>query len=888
MIRLFIIVQIFFSFLFSTCLAQENIVVLDLRCENLRNPLGIDKTMPRFSWKIQSDKQGTEQKAFQVLVASDVSLLDKNRADLWNSGKIVSSNNIMISYKGKVLNSGSVVFWKVRIWDESGHVSSWSPVSEFSIGLLNKQDWRASYIGFPQQTDSSECPQLKKSFNVENIGKRVFLYVNSLGYHEVYLNGKKVGNNVLAPAVSQFNKRSLVIVYDVSSLVRKGRNDLILWLGNGWYSEGLPGVVNKSPLVKAQLEQLTGMRRKIILVTDSSWVGKNSEYTRIGLWRANHFGGEQLDGRLAKNGLSVGKYNTPNWSPVSVVSVPEHEVSPQMVEGNIIQETLKPVKISSLSDKTFLIDMGKSLTGWLEIHFPKLQKSQKVVLEYCDHMKGNGDFVDQRQVDRYIASGETPEVFKDKFNYHGFRYVRVSNLDEAPSLDSIRAYLIHPDYGLGSKFECSDSDLNKIHDMIYYTLRCLSLGGYLVDCPQLERLGYGGDGNASTMTAQTMFNLAPLYRNWLQAWGDCVREDGGMPHTAPNPYAAGGGPYWCGFIITASWNTFMNYGDLLILQKSYPVMQKWLGYVDKYSVDGLLKRWPDNDYRNWYLGDWATPKGVDQTSEASVDLVNNCSIVVCYDKMRKIAKLLGKDKDAELYLQKENQLRAKIQQTYFDKINNSYATGSQIDLTYPMLANVIPDELVATVTKRLVDRTKNEHNGHFATGLVGIPVLTEWAVKNQETELMYTMLKAKGYPGYLNMIDNGATTTWEHWDGQRSWIHNCYNGIGSWFYQALGGIRLVEDAPAYRKILIQPQVPQAVNWAKTSKETPYGTIVVNWEVKGKTMEMELEIPVGIEAGVVIPAGIKNYKIEGNDYGLSGEKPSTVNIKSGKCKISYTM
>jgi len=233
-------------------------------------------------------------------------------------------------------------------------------------------------------------------------------------------------------------------------------------------------------------------------------------------------------------------------------------------------------------------------------------------------------------------------------------------------------------------------------------------------------------------------------------------------------------------------------------------------------------------------------------------------------------------------------LKAKIQQTYFDKINSSYATGSQIDLTYPMLANVIPDELVATVTKRLVDGTKNEHNGHFATGLVGIPVLTEWAVKNQETELMYTMLKAKGYPGYLNMIDNGATTTWEHWDGQRSWIHNCYNGIGSWFYQALGGIRLVEDAPAYRKILIQPQVPQAVTWAKTSKETPYGTIVVNWEVKGKTMEMELEIPVGIEAGVVIPAGIKNYKIEGNDYGLSGEKPSTVNIKSGKYKISYTM
>jgi alpha-L-rhamnosidase len=568
--------------------------------------------------------------------------------------------------------------------------------------------------------------------------------------------------------------------------------------------------------------------------------------------------------------------------------VPLHEVSPQMVEVNRIRETIKPAQISAFADNEFLVDMGKTLTGWVEIHFPKLEKSQVIVMEFSDNLDEKGKIINQNQVDRYIASGVGKEVFKNKFNYHGFRYIKISNLKEAPDKNSINAYLIHTGYELASSFQCSDPDLNKIHNMLFYTLRCLSLGGYLVDCPQIERLGYGGDGNASTVTAQTMLNLAPLYSNWLQAWADCIREDGGMPHTAPNPYTAGGGPYWCGFIITASWNTYMNYGDSTILQKYYPIMQKWLGYVDKYTIDGLLKRWPDNDYRGWYLGDWATPTGIDQTAESSIDLVNNCFVTECYKSMQKIATVLGKANDAEHYSQKREQLQKKIHQTFFDPSKNSYATGTQIDLTYPMLAGVVPKELTYEVTKSLVNDIKNIRDGHFACGLVGIPVFTEWAIKNQAVDLMYSMLKRKGYPGYMNMLDNGATTTWEHWDGQRSRIHNCYNGIGSWFYQAVGGIRPSEEMAAYRKVKIQPQIPNGVTWAKTTKETPYGTLVVNWEIKANTMEMELEIPVGINGEVVIPNGIKKYRMEGKEYDLSGVGSSIVNIKSGRYKIYYTI
>ena len=886
MFRNFITWSVILVFICSGFTSLENLKVYNLRCENLSNPPGIRTNAPRFSWKIRSDQNGTEQNAYELMVASDSTMLNRDKADLWSSGKIGSSSSVLVPYQGEMLSSGSAAYWKIRIWDQTGKVSPWSPVAKFSVGLLNKEDWQAAYIGFPTIAGFNECPQLKKSFLLDEINKRMFLYVNSLGYHEVYLNGAKIGDGVLSPAVSQFNKRSQVITYDVSSLVRKGRNELVLWLGSGWYTEGLPGVVNNGPLVKAQLEKLSENRREIILATDATWLGRKSGYTRQGNWRPHQFGGEIVNGTLAQKDLSFENTEAGSWSPVSVISVPNYEVSPQMVEPNRITETILPAEIRPLSKDTFLVDMGKTLTGWTEIRFPKLQKSQEVVIEYSDHLDENGKFVNQKQIDRYIASGEGTEIFKNKFNYHAYRYIRISNLTEAPSSKSIQAYLIHTGYELASGFKCSDPDLNKIHDMIFYTLRCLSIGGDLVDCSHIERLGYGGDGNASTATAQTMFNLDPLYTNWLQAWADCIREDGGMPHTAPNPYPAGGGPFWCGFIITASWNTYLNYGDSLILKKYYPIMQKWLGYVDKYTANGLLKRWPDNDYRGWYLGDWATPKGIDQKAEASVDLVNNCFITVCYDRMQKIANILGKSDEARVYSRKKELLQKKIHQTFFDPSKNSYATGTQIDLTYPMLAGVVPKELISLVANNLVNEIMKNREGHFATGLVGIPVFTEWAVKNQATELMYSMLKKKGYPGYMYMIDNGATTTWEHWNGERSRIHNCYNGIGTWFYQALGGIRPDEDIPAYRKVLIQPQIPNGVTWAKTFKETPYGKLVVNWSIKGKTMELELEIPVGIDAGVVIPSGVKKYRLEGRALDLSGDKTSVVNVKSGKYKITY--
>jgi alpha-L-rhamnosidase len=857
--------------------------IYDLRCENLSNPLSIDNVEPRLSWKIRSGVNGDLQTAYRVLVATDPSLLEEGKADLWDSEKVPSSESVMLKYSGKDLSGKTLVYWKVRVWDKEDNISSWSETAYFGTGLTQHELAEAAYIGSPKTERNPQSPLLRKKFQWNGNSRKVLLYVNSLGYHEIYINGKRAGEPVLAPAVSQLNKRSLYNTCDVTSLLKKGENDLVVWLGQGWYRPEVYAGANDGPLAKILIKEQKAGEWATLLVSDNSWQAGESGYTGIGNWRPHHFGGERIDAAKVPENMTSPALDKLEWLPAIVAEVPDHAVSPQMSEGNRITQSIKPKSLKQLSDSTWLVDMGKALTGYVEVHFPVLQKGQEINLVYFDHFNDKGKPANREQTDCYIASGKGKEIFRNRFNYHAYQYIIISNLPQELTIDDITGHLIQTDFKPVSSFRCSDQDMNVIHDMIQYTLRCLSLGGYLVDCPHIERLGYGGDGNACTETAQTMFDLSPLYANWMRAWGDCIRPDGSMPHTAPNPYSAGGGPYWCGFIITASWRTYVNYGDSRLIEKYYPDMQLWLDYVDKYSVDGLLKPWPVTEYRNWYLGDWACPEGVDQTGEKSVDVVNNCFISVCYDNMEKIARFLGKEDDAQEYARKNEELKKLIQEKLYSGENGIYGNGSQIDLAYPMLAGVTPEAFVPRITEKLFYETEVNRKGHIACGLVGVPVITEWAVKNNRPEFIYSMLKKRDYPGYLYMIDNGATTTWEHWNGQRSRIHNCYNGIGSWFYRAVGGIRPDENEPGYKKIWIDPQIPKGITWAKTSRETPYGLLSVDWELKDNAMSMEITVPVGSVAHVVLPESAKEYTLNAKTV-TKGDEHTAV-LGSGKYKLT---
>jgi len=858
---------------------NDSLQTYDLRCENLENPLSIDADIPHLSWKLKTDKQGEKQTAFQLLVATDPSLLKPGKADLWDSGKKSSSESVMVKYGGGKLSSHPLVYWKVRVWDSSDKEGSWSKPAVFGMGLSSADIEAASYITLPDTTKAS-YPFIRKQFEYDGKSDNILLYINQLGYYDVFLNGKKIGEDVLAPAVSQLNKRAIYNTYDITRHLKKGKNDLVIRIGQGWYKPAYYGSY-KLPLVKAWVKKNVDGNWSTWFVSDKSWKAAKSGYGNLE-GRRQLWGGE-VDASVTPEDMTVAGLDKLEWFAADEVNVGKLIISPQMVEGNRISGTIKAKGVKQLSDSVWLVDMGQALTGWAEVKFPPLTRGQKIQLTFADHINDRGDLPNQGQSIVYIASGKTGEVFSGKLHSYCFQYVKISNLETAPNPNDITASLIQTGFGKPSSFECSDQDMNAIHDMVQYTLQNLSLGGYLVDCQHIERLGYGGDGNASLVTAQTMFDLAPLYTNWMQAWEDVMREGGSLPHVAPNPHSAGGGPYWCGFVITAPWQTYVNYGDSRLIEKYYPIMQRWLEYVAEYSKTGLLEPWPSTYYRNWYLGDWATPIGIDQVNPASISVVNNCFISICYETMEKIAKVIGKYEDIKVYAEKRIALQKMINETLYSEETGIYGTGSQIDLVYPMLSGVTPKELTGKVTQNLFYETEHNRAGHLSTGLVGVPVITEWAVKNNQPDFIYSMLKKREYPGYLYMIDNGATATWEHWNGERSRLHNCYNGIGSWFYQAIGGILPDENEPGYRKIWISPQIPKGITWAKTSKETPFGPLSVNWNINDNAMNMDLEIPTGSTAYVVLPLSVSEYTLNGKVMARDGDN---VILEGGKYTLKY--
>ena len=319
--------------LMSGCESGRRIILKDLRCENLENPVAIDNTHPHFSWKIETDGQTMRQAYFEIQVATDSSLLAQGKADLWNSGKVESSASVMVPYRGKELRSSVLAYWKARVWGDKGESSDWSPVNRFGIGLLDKAEWQGKYIGMPDEKN----PMLRKKFELQDRDATLLLHVNSLGYHEIYLNGRKVSEDVLSPAVSQLNKRSLSVTYDLTPYAKQGINDLLVWLGRGWYRKATFNAVHDGPLVKLQLDEIQrNGATSTLLVTDSSWEGRGSMYgeTGTGTWYPHQFGGECVDGRKALPDLTTATLDKLDWTPVLEVEVPGIEVSPQMCEPN--------------------------------------------------------------------------------------------------------------------------------------------------------------------------------------------------------------------------------------------------------------------------------------------------------------------------------------------------------------------------------------------------------------------------------------------------------------------------------------------------------------------------------------------------------------------------
>ena len=805
----------FLALLALSC--QPAFHVYDLRCDALTEPLAIDSCQPHFSWKIASSTP-MEQAAYEIEVGPE----------LWRSGKVESACQVMVPYGGEALRSRQLTRWRVRVWRQDGKRSRWSAWQRFGVGILEGDALRGEYIG--AAAGEGRAPLLRKTFTLTKKPREALLYVNSLGYHEAFLNGEKLSDAVLSPAVSQLDKRSLIVTYDVSAFLKKGENELLLATGSGWYKSTTFGTAYDGPLVRAELDA----DGEPLLCTDTSWEGAWSGYRDLGTWTPHRFGGEEIVAG-----------HQPQWGPVEAVMVEGIKASPQVCEPIRVLETLEPQSIEKLGEGRWLVDYGRIVNAMMDVRLPALPEGTSVQALFSDFRHPDGHLEEATQGrDVYVASGASEgDRFLNRFNHHLMRYMLLEGLPEAPRKENLKALRIGDDIPWNGSFESSDPQLDAIWHLVEASMRNLTYGGYMVDCASIEQLGYGGDGNASTQSLQAVSEAGPLYMNWLQAWADAQRPDGSLPHTAPNPYKAGGGPYWCSFLVQAPWRSYFSYADKRFPERFYPAMKQWLKYVDAYTVDGLLKQWPNLDYRTWYLGDWAAPQGVDVTHPESIDLVNNCALCQVYLALEQMATLLEDPAGAREYRLRYEALTQRIHDAFYHPETGLYGTGSQLDLVFPLLVGAVPEQLVPEVTARLKERTATVYDGHLATGLVGVPVITEWATREGEVQWLYSLLKKPGYPGYLFMVEEGATGVWEDWDGGRSHLHNCFNGIGSWFFQALGGIRAT--APGYREVSIAPQIPEGLERVRVTQDTPYGPLTVLRE--GRTLTVT--IPVGITAEV---------------------------------------
>lgn len=815
-----------------------------LNCETLDNPLGINTCSPHFSWKNQGIRQQT---AFQLQVATDSVRLARGKADRWDSGAISSEQQIAVAYGGTPLKPRELCFWRIRAFDENGDPTPWSAISRFSIGL-DETTLQGSYLMSPTTGDSLTASFFRKQITLKR-KQRTLIHINTLGYHELHVNGQRIGRRVLTPVMTQLDQRSAIVTYDITDAVHKGMNDIVITASQGWYKPVYFKTQQAGPVVKAEVDVYDKSGCHIIAATDASWLTAPSGYSGHGTWRPWEFGGERLDARRQPADMTAASLDRLTWAGAKVVDIRHTKATPEMFAGNHIARHIQPKSITQQADGKWFVDMGTCLSGWFSMRFHHLREGQTVKIEYFDNIE-DGKPIGQDEYDEYIACGKDGELFCNHFHTHAYQYVVISGLDSQPQREDIEGLLLTSTEEPQTSFHCSDSDLNAIHDMIQYTMRCLTFSGYMVDCPHIERMGYGGDGNSSTQALQTMFDVAPTFYNWVRAWDDVQDPDGSLPHVAPAGIRCGGGPYWCAFIIKAPWRTYWNYGDTRLLQEHYDAMKKWLEYVKKYSPEGVLKPWPNTHNRYWYLGDWLAPDGIDVGDERSVTFVNNAYICECLGNLSDISKMLGHKDDSQYYRQWQETLRHRLVDDYWHAADSTFASGSPLDLSIAVMSGIATGQMAEAVNEKLAHLSRTRYKSHIAVGLVGVPIFTEWATRHRQTELMYDILKQPDYPGYLYMVRSGATTTWESWDHRRSSIHNCYNGIGTWFYEALGGITALE--PAYKHVDISPQYPTALDSVEVNKETPYGTISVAWkrtDAQFAAITLDVTLPPGVTANV---------------------------------------
>ena len=840
---------------------QTSLGVTGLRVEYLANPLGIDAAKPRLSWRITSTERNTMQAAYQIQVTRDGKVI-------WDSGRTTSDASVFVPYGGPAMESRARYVWRVRVWDAKGRASAWGE-GWWETGLLAPSDWGASWIGTapsPSDSISSPAPMLRRGFRVGGTIQQARIYATSLGVYELQLNGRRVGDQLFTPGWTSYNKRLQYQTYDVTSLLRAGENVVGAILGDGWYRgnlgfDGQRNVYGTRLALRLQLEIRYRDGRVERVVSDTQWKTATGP-----ILLSDIYGGETYDARRERPGWAGAGYDDRDWTAVVALDPPSSQLlAPQSPPVRRVRE-LRPIGIRRTGDET-IFDLGQNFTGWARLKV-RGQAGTTVTLRFAEVLNRDGTLYTDNlrrasQTDRYTLKGGAEEIYEPHFTFHGFRYVGVRGLPGTPDTATITGIALSSDLAQTGSFETSDSLLNRLQQNIVWGQRSNFLD-VPTDCPQRdERLGWTGDAQVFASTAAFNMDVSGFFAKWL---GDAAADQhpgGSVTWVIPNVLGGdstngAGTAGWSDAAVVVPWTMYVAYGDRGLLERQYPSMRAWVEYERRQAGPDFI--WQPG----WQFGDWLALHSDDPSYPGATtltDFIATAHLAHSADLVARAARALGKTDDAALYEKLFQDVRTAFNREF---VSASGRVGENTQTAYALAIgfNLLPDSLVPAASERLAAAIR--YRGmHLTTGFLGTPQLLPVLSATQHFDVAYALLMQKSYPSWLYPITRGATTMWERWDGikpdstfqdagMNSFNHYAFGAVGSWMYRTIGGIELDPAAPGGKRVRIAPRPGAGLTYARTSLETPYGTVVSSWKLDGQRFVLDVTVPPNTTAEIKLP------------------------------------
>ncbi|MBA3379515.1 MAG: family 78 glycoside hydrolase catalytic domain, partial [Chloroflexia bacterium] len=840
-----------------------------LRTEYLENPLGIDVVRPRLSWIVTSDQRNQVQGAYQILVASDSGTLDADSGDLWDTGRVESRDTFHIVYAGAPLEARQPVWWKVRYWNGDGVSSAWSQTATWELGLLKLVAWQGAWIEQPGLAPDTSIPEaaeldallpaslFRRTFTVDREVTRARLYATARGVYEPRLNGARVGDQVLAPGWTDYNRRIQVQTFDLTEAIQLGENVLGAEVGTGWYA-GYVGWKHScrhygaTPQLLMQLHLDYADGTSEVIASDADWNAST------GAVRYSDFiMGEYRDARLEQPGWDAAGFSAKGWTPVRVSNINAVPLVADCSPPVRALEEIEPVSITEVQPGVHIVDLGQNIAGWARLRAAG-DAGTRITLRFAEILNPDGSLYitnlrSARATDTYILrGGGVEEVFEPLFSWHGFRYVEVTGYPGPLDGSAIVGRFVGSDTTPAGTFECSDPLVNQLQRNIGWGQR----GNFLsvpTDCPQRdERLGWLGDAQVFIGTATGNMDVASFFTKWMRDVTDGQSPDGAFPDVAPRAVdLAGGAPAWadCGVIVP--WTMWKTYGDTGIIDEHWSAMERWMDWLERENPDHLWRHDRGKDFGDWLSIGADTPKELIGTAYWAYDA----------RLMAEMADATGRPSDAARYRERFDAVAAAFRTAYM-RDDGSIEGDTQTVYCLALHFGLLEEHQRARAAELLVADIASK-DGHLSTGFVGVSYLCHVLTNHGYPDVAYQLLHNETFPSWKYSILHGATTIWERWDGwtedggfqdpgMNSFNHYSLGSVGEWLRKSVAGIDVTPGSVGYRNIRIQPAIDDSLTWAEGTYDSMCGPIRSRWERDGDTLRLNVTIPANAEAEIVLP------------------------------------